>query len=166
MKNFKQNSKKKQSFLSSRPQSSIETSNIEARCKFNFSYFDESQVAGQNIIDWAKGDGICSLENLFKKLVEFTKEPLDYWKNERAGGGGLKIMEVYGKFPSKSDFYHPPHVPHDVSWARFRLGNKVRLIGFVLPKSLKTNDEKNFDKNTFYVVFLDGEHKFYKTESK
>jgi len=65
-------------------------------------------------------------------------------------------------------FTHPHYVPADAHWARFRLGNKVRLVGFVISKdaikSLTEDEQKKYDHNTFYVVFLDREHKFYKTE--
>lgn len=162
--------KKKDKFLKSIPQSDIETSKIEQRCKFNFSYFDASQSAGQDFSDWNNKQGLNSLSELLKKIKEYTKHPLSHWQNERAGGGGLKILAYYGKFPPNSDFKHPIYIPHDVIWARFRLGNKVRLIGFVIPDKfakddcLNQNREFRFDNNTFYVVFLDKDHRFYKTE--
>lgn len=163
---------KKENFLASRPQSSIDTSEIEIRCKFNYSYFDQSQTAGQNLDEWMSERGISSLKNLFEKIKEYTSQPLKYWLNERVGSGGLSVLAYYDSFPKKSEFVHPPHVPHDVTWARFRLGNKVRLIGFVLPEDVcrsksKVSTNGNFypyDPNTFYVVFLDKNHKFYLTE--
>lgn len=85
------------------------------------------------------------------------------------GGGGLKVLEYYGDFPDNSDFKHPKHVPADAHWARFRLGNKVRLVGFVISKDALKNmpeeEQEKFCHNTFYVVFLDKDHKFYKTET-
>ena len=168
------NNTKKDRFLASRSQSSIETSDIEKRCKFNFSYFDPSQAAGQALDDWAVEAGGVSLNGLFQKIKDYTHEPLMYWCNERVGKGGLTVLAYYNEFPKKSDFKHPPHVPHDVTWARFRLGSKVRLVGFVLPEDVcraksKVTNEGSFypyDSNTFYVVFLDKNHRFYQSEDK
>jgi hypothetical protein len=134
--------KKKDNFLKSLPQSDIETSKIEQRCKFNFSYFDASQPAGQDFSDWYNQQGLNSLSELLKKMKEYTKHSLSYWQNQRVGGGGLKILAYYEKFPINSDFIHPTHIPHDVIWARFRLGNKVRLIGFVIPEKFAKGPEK------------------------
>ncbi len=82
----------------------------------------------------------------------------------------MKTLAYYQSFPKKSNFKFPPHVPHDVIWSIFRLGSKVRLIGFVIPEKLsgKTIEDEAgkfvLDCNTFYVVFLDKDHKFYITE--
>lgn len=169
MKSFKRNPKKLE-FLDSRPKSCIDTSDIAARSKFNFSFFDCRQDAGQSFEDWNLQNGACSLDVLLNKMKEYTKEPLSYWRNQRCGGGGLKILGQYGDFPSNSEFNHPDHVPHDACWARFRLGNKVRLIGFLIPEELNGKEYTHrghsykFDSNTFYLVFLDQNHVFYKTE--
>jgi len=154
---------KKRDFLNHLPVSSLDNNDINQRCKFNFSYFDSSQDAGRNFKDWPA----IQLEKLLNKLKDYSCSPLLYWQNARCGAGGLKILEVYGGFPKKSDFKHPQHVPYDVSWARFRLENMVRLVGFVIPKDIaeRCKEHKTLDCNTFYVVFLDREHKFYKTEN-
>lgn len=78
-------------------------------------------------------------------------------------GSGNHVLEVYGAFPRRSEFKHPHHVPSDVDWARFHLDGKKRLIGFTIPKDLCSIHQR-FDGNTFYVVFLDLEHKFYATK--
>lgn len=164
---------KKNSFLKSLPTASIENRNdkLTEKCKFNFDYFDSSQSAGQAFRDW-------SYDRLYKlndKLKEFSKYPLEHWKTVKIGGGSEKskrkrqhVFEVYDKFPVNSDFVHPKHVPHEILWARFRLGNEARLIGFVLPKEFENKPHpgtgKMFDCNTFYVVFLDKDHRFYKTK--
>lgn len=105
-----------------------------------------------------------------EKLKEYTKEPLNYWQNQRVGSGGLKILEYYGNFPRNTVFKHPVFVPEDAHWARFRLGNKVRLIGFVIhPSTFNHLTEKHkvqFDTNTFYIVFLDKDHLFYQIEDE
>ena len=169
MKNFSNNRKSR--FLQSLPQSGIETSDIASRCCFNFSYFEGSQEQGQSFDDWAQNSGANSLSVLLEKIKNYTKEPLAYWRNERVGAKGLRVLAHYNEFPKKSDFTHPPHVPHDVIWSRFRLGNMVRMIGFVIPETLAgkeytdTKGNKHFfDSNTFYVVFLDQDHRFFHTE--
>lgn len=61
----------------------------------------------------------------------------------------------------------PKHVPHQVSWARFRLESDNRLIGFVIPEEYHKKEniytKEYFDCNTFYIVFLDNTHRFYKS---
>lgn len=161
---------KKTRFLQSIPQCSVETSNISERCKFNFYYFQNQESAGQKFEDWGQRlTGNSSLINLCNQLKNYSENTLEYWKNQRCSSG--TILTIYGNFPKNSDFVHPPNIPHDVSWGRFRLGNKVRLAGFIIPEQLngKFIETKNckihyFDTNTFYVVFLDKDHKFYKTE--
>ncbi|MEQ5391783.1 hypothetical protein ABN236_06840 [Proteus sp. fly-1013] len=168
-KNFK-NNRLVRDFIKDIPHYTIDKSGIESKCKFNFAYFDADQEAGQSFTDWNNNIGISSLENLMEKLKEYTKEPLNYWQNQRVGSGGLKILEYYGKFPRNTVFKHPAFVPEDAHWARFRLGNKVRLIGFVIhPSTFNHLTEKHkvqFDTNTFYIVFLDKDHLFYQIEDE
>jgi len=127
---------------------------------FNFQYFDDSQTAGQTFSDWAKS-GI--LLKLLDKIREYSKETISHWAHLPIGSHG-HVLEVYDEFPDNSEFRHPSYIPHDISWARFRLESGVRLIGFVLPKR-KCNDF-NICQNVFYVVFLDMNHRFYITETK
>jgi hypothetical protein len=160
---------KKEKFILQIPQSGLEDSNIAQRSKFNFSYFVADQPAGQSFDDWNNNSGANTLLSLIKKIQEYTREPLQYWQRQKIGR--QNILEVYGDFPkSKSDFTHPASVPHDVMWARFRLASKIRLIGFVVPDKFKGklhgDSNSYFDTNTFYIVFLDEDHKFYKTEKK
>ena len=156
---------RKQKFLDDFPQASIELSDdtLAQRCKFNFSYFCK-QAAGQNFDEWTHEQ----LVKLLNKLSEYSREPLSYWAKQKIGKSG-SVLALYGAFPARSDFSHPKHVPHQAYWARFRLEQAVRLVGFVLPVAYDQTPHANgavFDCNTFYVVFLDAEHKFYKTEQK
>ena len=158
---------KKAQFLDSFPIVSFDsdTCNHASRSKFNFSYFDCSQEAGQDFCSW----GHEQLHKLLHKLVEYGKNPLSYWWTQRVGGGGRKVLEVYGGFPARSDFQHPKHIPKNVQWARFRLEGDMRLIGFIVPSELdgkisRNNNKFIFCANTFYVVFLDEKHCFYKTK--
>jgi len=161
---FKNN--KKDQFLRSFPDASLEldSDRLTERCKFNFSYMDFSQNAGQKFEDWTKDQ----LTKLLNKLFEYSKEKLGYWQAKPIGKGSNKVLEVYGKFPLNSDFIHPKHVPHQALWARFRLESSVRLIGFIVPQEYENKKhqmtKQYYDCNTFYVVFLDENHRFYITK--
>jgi len=164
MKKF--DSSRKIGFLSNIPSASIDdlADTLAKRCKFNFSYF-EKQDNGQAFSEWNHSQ----LVDLIEKLKHFGKEPLNYWRAQPVGKGG-KVLSIYGKFPAKSDFIHPKHVPHQAEWGRFRLDWAARLVGFVVPPTYSgiehTGCGHRFDCNTFYVVFLDSNHCFYKTEAK
>lgn len=84
--------------------------------------------------------------------------------NQRVGSGSLKVLEVYGSFPRRSDYIHLKHIPVDVNWARFRLESDMRPIGFLVPPN--TDGVSPAVANTFYVTFLDQYHRFYLSESK
>ena len=155
----------KDSFIASIPTASFysDTDLIAKKCKFNFSYMDSNQEAGKNFNDFS-AEQICKI---LDKLKYYGKDSLEYWSNQRVGAGGLKVFSIYGNFPRISDYKHPKHVPHEAKWARFRLEYDMRLIGFVVPDELHNKTCKRtsamFDSNTFYIVFLDDEHGFYKT---
>lgn len=162
------NNSGKERFLASFPKASIdlESDSLALRCKFNFSYF-ETQAAGQNFTDLDQ----AKLGALLGKLQEYSKESLDYWRNQRVGKSGT-VFATYGKFPARSDFTLPKHVPHQAEWGRFRLDWASRLCGFTIPKSYDGKIHKScgrsFCSNTFYIVFIDEDHRFYKSggESK
>lgn len=156
----------KQNFLESISIASIESvdSNLTQRCKFNFSFFTK-QPASQSFNEWNERDLAC----LFEKLMEYSRESLQYWKNQNSGKSG-KVLVEYGGFPLRSNLTHPKHVPNQALWGRFRLDWSSRLVGFILPNEFKNkihNCGEIYDCNTFYVVFLDANHAFYKgKESK
>lgn len=158
-----QNSRTQEFLKNLSKQPSIEDlkNDLVVRMKFNFSYFDSTQEYGQDFKEWPHE----KLYKLFEKLKEYSKKSIDYWRNQRIGGGGLKVFSTYDKFPTKSKFFHPAHVPHQAQWGRFHIEKKPRLIGFTIPGEFhnKKHAGKNelFDKNTFYIVFLDEKHKFY-----
>jgi len=152
-------------FVSALPSSSLDSSDLVIRSKFNFSYFCH-QPAGQQFSEWSADQQI----KLFGKLHDYSRMPLSHWRNQRVGGGGRKVLEIYGKFPQNSDFQLPPSVPHDVDWGRFRIGGSERLAGFVVPPAYSGKEHQThagrFCCNTFYVVFLDRDHRFYKSEDR
>jgi len=159
---------RKTSFLNSIPITSLDDdkNNLAKRCKFNFSYFDNSQISGQDFKDWNH----VQLIKLLNKLCDYNKETLDFWSKQPIGSGKKRgqVLAVYREFPNNSDFKHPKHVPHQALWARFRLESDSRLIGFVVPEEYNNKEHNGtgfyFCTNTFYVVFLDEKHKFYKTK--
>ncbi len=160
---------KKQKYANSRKSKALEaltfasldddSSDLTLRCKFNFSYFDYSQKAGQNFSDLSAKQ----LREFMKSLKNITSSSLAYWKSQ-------STLVMYNKFPVKTEFKHPVHVPHQVCWGRFRLGNKLRLVGFTVPSKIHgTYHHKTkelYDKNTFYVVFIDQNHLFWKTDQR
>jgi hypothetical protein len=153
---------KKEKFLKQFPLPSLtdNNSNIGNRSKFNFSYFVNSDPAGQDFKDWSHND----LIKLMAKLKEYSRLSLSELKNQKIGSGKHKsnIFVVYGGFPKNSEFKEPKHIPVDVEWARIRLEQDDRLIGFVIPEEIGKVPEYGLDLNTFYLVFLDKYHRFYK----
>lgn len=158
----KKNNPRKDKFLNSLP-NDMHISNIadvKGKISFSFKYFDSSQKAGQDFKDWTDEQK----NQLLNKLRDYSREDKKYWLNQRVGGGGLKILQVYGAFPRNSDFAYPSHVPENVKWARFRMEGAVRLVGFFVDE----NAAAKFCLSTdiFYIVFLDKNHRFYKMEDK
>lgn len=155
-------SKRKDSFIDEirRSTVSVELDRLVEKCKFSFAYFT-SHAAGLCFEDCNQGQ----LSKLLNKLKDYSCFPLTHWKTMTVGKSG-RVLSIYGDFPNNSDFDHPSHVPQFVRWGRFRLEHSVRLVGFVVPPdyddALHSNGHR-FDGNTFYVVFLDFHHKFYKS---
>nr|WP_312622730.1 hypothetical protein [Pseudomonas juntendi] len=150
-------------FLSSLPVTSVESTKLVKRTKFNFSFIDLEQP-----------DGLAAnltqdfYTELFDKLKRFSAESLSYWNSAPAGQGDGNYLEIYTKFPSRSNFKHPKFVPHDAVWCRFRLDRSMRLVGFTVPKELNHRfceaERYRYCTNTFYVVFIDLNHDFYLTK--
>ena len=149
----------KDAFLKSIPTCTIESvSNKFTNIAFNFQFFDKSQSAGQDFSGWTHGQ----LVNLLEKLKWYCSETMEHWKIEPIGHGSGHVLDIYGNFPSKSDFIHPRHVPINARWGRFRLEGDMRLIGFIVDSENCISHK--IPPNIFYVVFLDAFHKFYKSE--
>lgn len=103
------------------------------------------------------------------KLHEFSGKSLKKWSETPIGKKSSKVFTVYDNFPDCSDFSKPKSIPIEAKWARFRLQFSFRLIGFVIPEvyhGIKHEvTDIEFDTNTFYFVYLDRDHKFWKTPS-
>ena len=125
----------------------------------SFKYFCINQVpVGQNFSDWKDSMRL----DLLQKLAEYTKYNRNHWKNEFSNG--LPLLAEYGSFPKNTDFSIPSNIPcpDELNWSRFRLMQKVRVCGFFVTKDIAK--KYSLSENTFYVVFLDKDHRFYKTE--
>ena len=157
---------RKQSFVKRVPEDTISSSDLGSRCSFNFSFFDGSQEDGSSWEDLNDE----KLRSVLTKINSYTRNSLANWKRQ-------EVLVEYEDFPAKkiTKFVHPPHVPADVSWARFRLEGAFRLVGFLIPTSMHgepyiapkgSNENHFFSRNTFYVVFLDEKHKFWMSEKK
>ena len=153
---------KKDKFINAIPSETIETSDLIIRSKINFSYLDVNQKESGNFSDMKNE----KLLELMEKFQSYSKESLEHWSEQKIGNGGKNVFEIYETSPEYSAFTHPKHVPAGVKWCRFRVDREFRLIGFVIPDELHgKKDEKTglvYDKNTFYLVFLDPEHNFCK----
>jgi hypothetical protein len=158
---------KQKSFFADFPLPDLESKDdrLTIRCKFNFHYMDFTQKAGQKFSDWTKSQ----LAKMLEKLMAYSQQPLKHWEQERGGSGDGTVFAFYPHFPMRSitDFKFPQKkVPHQARWGRFRLGAKARLIGFAVPDEyhgkIHSGTKMKFDCNTFYAVFLDRDHKFWK----
>lgn len=150
-------------FLAELPVTSVESTKLVRRTKFNFSFLDLEQP--KNLAQDLTKE---FFDGLFKKLKHFSAEPLAYWDVAPVGRKDGNYLEIYGAFPKRSDFKHPAFVPHDAIWCRFRISSSVRLAGFTVPSKynhqLCEDERYRFCTNTFYIVFIDLEHGFYKTK--
>ncbi|WP_053189482.1 hypothetical protein [Pseudomonas thivervalensis] len=158
--------KRKAAYLAKKAEENTEggiaDSNVHKLMRFNFYFFNRDQPYASDFTDLDHDE----LQKLINKFAYFSESSLFKWANETAGKNNVFVN--YRRFPKPSEFQHPACVPHDVEWCRFRIGSRLRLIGFIVPNSYHgtMKDDFVFDKNTFYLVFIDKEHKFYKTEPR
>jgi hypothetical protein len=123
---------------------------LKNNLSFSFRYFDNTQLNG-NVLQAVTKE---QLVKIIEKLKHLSSNTIAHWLQQYTG------LTIYNDFPRNSDFSHPTFVPLEVLWARFRLENNVRLCGFLLPtEKVRIHD---LQKNVFYVVFIDLDHKFYK----
>ena len=158
----KKTNPRKERFLSNLPSQEFvsEISDVKGKLSFSFKYFDASQEAGQDFKDWNDKQK----QELLEKLRDYSRESKQYWLNQRVGAGGMKILAVYGEFPTNTDIEYPKHVPEKVQWARFRMESAMRLVGFFVSEDVTKKLQLSSD--IFYIVFLDKDHRFYKMEKK
>ena len=115
---------------------------------FNFKELDQTQPKKQpETVDlWQEKNLVPTLMNRLKELSNLTR-------NEACTQQQIKI---YGDFPpkDKTEFVLPAHIDKHVAWGVIEgLGGLPRVAGYL-------------SGNTFYIVFLDSEHNFWKSEKK
>lgn len=105
-------------------------------------HFDNNQ--GQKFVEW---DSEHILADALETIKGYSSQPPSKQFNDR--------FKIYGGFPpsDKTIFKHPKHVPADAKWTSMHVSGKRCLIGHLV-------------KNTFFLVFLDKEHEFWKSELK
>lgn len=115
---------------------------------FSFKYLDQTQPSKkpETIARWEE---LGLLNPLIIRLSEISQLSRDEAVNQHQ-------IKPYGDFPPKikTYFFHPQHVEENVEWAVIEgIGGKPRVAGFI-------------SESTFYIVFLDSEHKFWISEKK
>ena len=115
----------------------------EAFFLISFRHLDKNQ--GDNLRSWEK-------YNILAHSIEVLA---GYCNNTLTSQANNKKFTIYGDFPpsDKTDFTFPKHIPEDADWARIHITGKQCLVGHIV-------------QNIFYVVFLDKEHKFWKSNKK
>lgn len=113
---------------------------------FSLKHLVDVDNVGQSLSEWAKGDSKLLL-GLLQKMAHISKQtPADARQDS--------TLTVYGDFPARdqTDFNRPAHLKAQKNWGVIRNigGQKARVAGF-------------FSDNVFHIVFLDKDHKFWKS---
>ena len=122
--------------------------NVRELLTFSFKDFDQTQPkkSPETLRVWSdKG----LLPKLFDRLMHLA----NLTRSEAVNEGQI---QQYGQFPDKdkTEFSIPSHVPLGANWSVIKkLGGKIRVAGYLID-------------NTFYIVFLDSEHKFFLSKLK
>lgn len=140
--------------------------NISGKMKFNFHFFDKSQFFMKSFLDLNAQEFL----RLGDQLVELSEKSIVEWSYERMASRNSARYRNYGDFPKKSEYRHPKNVPEHAEWVAFRLGSLLRICGFIIPSkyhgSVLPDENWSLCSNTFYVVFYDHDHGFYKTKKR
>lgn len=109
----------------------------------SFRHLDREQ--GNNLYEWERNN---ILAHSIDVLAGYCNDKL----LTQADG---KKFTIYGDFPpnEKTEYSFPSTVPEDANWARIHITGLQCVIGHIV-------------NNVFYVVFLDGDHTFWKSELK
>lgn len=112
---------------------------------FTLSFRHLDKVQGNNLYEWEQN---TRLAHTIEVLAGYCNDTV---LNQTDG----KKFTIYGNFPpsDKTDYTFPNQVPEDAEWARIHINGLQCVIGHIV-------------QNVFYVVFLDGEHKFWKSKLK
>jgi hypothetical protein len=116
---------------------------------FSFKDLDETQPKNnpQSLAAWHKGN---LLKSFFKRLQDLSRLTRDEATKQQQ-------IKIYGDFPKDkdTDFHHPKHVDDNVAWSVIKAvgGQKGVVAGYIV-------------ESTFYVVFLDQNHRFWISKKK
>lgn len=114
---------------------------------FSFKDLDETQPKDepQTLVLWEKDSLLRSFLTRLKDLSQLT----------RAEAEKQQQIKVYGDFPPNTDFICPKYVSQDVAWAVIKTvgGQRGVVAGYIV-------------ESTFYIVFLDKNHRFWISEKK
>ena len=119
--------------------------NFNGHVIFSFKEIDSSQHLKETFECWAK-------ENLLLKLLNRIKDISQMTMNEATNN---QVIKNYGSFPpsSKTEYMPPKSLSEELQWASLHIQGKEVIAGRIV-------------ENTFYIVFLDREHKFWISEKK
>lgn len=123
---------------------------IDSRELLTFSFRDLDQTQPKKKPETAE---LWQKLELFPTLITRLKELSNLTRDEACNQQQIKI---YGDFPSKdkTDFVAPNYIDKHVAWGVIEgLGGVPRVAGYM-------------SGNTFFIVFLDSNHKFWKSEKK
>lgn len=117
--------------------------NEEGYFTVSFRHLDRKQ--GNNMYEWEQN-------NILAHSIDVLA---GYCNDTVLSQTDGKKFTIYGDFPpnEKTEYTFPSQVPEDANWARIHVTGLQCLIGHIV-------------QNVFYVVFLDGEHKFWISELK
>lgn len=118
----------------------------ESSLTFSLKYFQDIDGAGQSLNTWLNSSKYL-LQGFFNKLIYLNSNNITNAQKD-------EILALYKHFPDKkkTDFTCLPGLENE-NWGTIRKinGQKGRVAGFL-------------NNNIFYIVYLDSEHKFYKSE--
>ena len=110
-----------------------------------FSLKDYDRTQGQSYKKWEE-------EKIMSKLMERLQAISSLTIIEAINKG---ILNDYKDFPpkDKTDFKFPRYIYPSAHWAALVIGGKERVAGYL-------------EDNTFYIVFLDKDHRFWISPKK
>lgn len=114
---------------------------------------DESFVISLKHLDRTQGESLYQWEE--KGILAHAVDVLGGYCQRALRSQLSDKFTVYGAYPSKekAGYFCPSYIPEDAEWGRIHVTGTQIIAGHVVG-------------NTFYVVFLDPDHRFYKTELK
>lgn len=126
------------SLLKNIPRPSIKNESDNNHLVISFKYFDRNQ--GQSFKDWEE-------ENILASTLETLSSLCNDTLQKQCCTDSFK---PYKNFPPrhKTNFSFPDHVPPDAQWASLHINGKQCVAGHIF-------------RNTFYIVFLDKDHRFF-----